>query len=147
MSKPRSALLLGLATLALATSGLAACASPSAIAPAVRSELVALGLDVDDASLFVAEYREWDARGKRVAVDLDHSHGPEAPDEAEPVVRARVGEANLPVQAVDAVGDRVIVDLDALPPGRQTLRLSVEHDGLRSPWLEVPLLDRQLVSP
>ena len=130
--------------------GLAACTSPpgarSTTAPAVRSELVAVGLDADDASLFVAEYREWDADGARVDVELDHGHGPEASDEAEPAVIARVGEADLPVQAVDAVGDRVIVDLDALPPGPQTLRLSVEHDGLASPWLEVPLLDRQLVA-
>ena len=149
MSRLPSRSPLGLATIAF-VAFLAACTFPGARstpAPAVRSDLVAVGLDADDASLFLAEYREWDAEGGRVDVELDHGHGPEAPDGAEPVVLARVGGANLPVQAVDAVGDRVIVDLDALPPGRQTLRLSVGHGALQSPWLEVPISDRQLAAP
>ena len=58
-----------------------------------------------------------------------------------------VGTQPLPIQAVDADGDHVIVDLDALPMGRHVLHLSVVHDGLASDELAVSVLDRRLAAP
>lgn len=113
---------------------------------AVRADLV-LDAPGDDPSLVVAQYREWDADGRAIGgIELDHGHGPaEEDDEDDVVVIARVGGRDLPIQAVDAVGDRVVVDLDALPPGRHTLRLAVVHEGQASDTLDVAVLDRRVV--
>lgn len=137
--------------LVLALAVLAACASPPAASPTpVRADLVLVpGGHPDDPTLLVAEYREWDATGQRIpGIELDHGHGPEdeEPEEDEPVVQAWVGLEAIPIQAVDADGDRVFVDLDALPMGRQTLRIRVAHDGLLSEELVVSILDRRLAS-
>ena len=81
-------------------------------------------------------------------MELDHGHGPtDVDDDDGPVVRAQVGDQVVPVQAVDADGDRVLVDLDALSMGPQTLRITVAHDGLTSDELVVSILDRRLAPP
>ncbi|GAB5537383.1 MAG: hypothetical protein Rubg2KO_36320 [Rubricoccaceae bacterium] len=146
-----SKLSLGLLMLAM----LAACApasSTSSTDPApVRAELVLTPeARSDDPSLLVAQYREWDSNDQRIAnIELDHGHGPADEDDDDDEVRvlARVGDQTLPIQALDADGDRVLVDLDALPMGRHVLRLTVVHDGLTSDELAVPVLDRRHAAP
>lgn len=131
---------------------LAACTPSTSPTPrlAVRSALILTPeADPEDPSLLVAQYREWDSDGHRIPnIELDHGHGPaEEDDDEEVVVLARVGDQAVSVQAIDAEGDRVRVDLDALPMGPQTLHLSVIHDGLTSDELAVPVVDRRLVAP
>lgn len=117
----------------------------------VRADLV-LAIDVNpegDPSVLVVQYRAWDADGQLIPdIELDHGHGPTEEDtDDDTVVLAHVGSDRLPIQAVDAEGDRVRVDLDAVPMGRHVLRLSVIHDGLTSDELAVSVLDRRLASP
>ena len=138
----------------LALAMLAACTPPSSTSstpsPAVRSALVLVpDGSPDDVSILVARYQEWDADGQPVpGIELDHGHGPtEVEEDDEVVVQARSGGEVVPVQAVDAEGDRVYVDLDALPMGPQTLRLTVTHDGLTSDELAVSVIDRRLAAP
>ncbi len=138
----------------LALAMLAACtpdpSTSSTPRPAVRSDLIlAMAVHAEDPSLLVAQYRAWDPDGQLVPdIELDHGHGPAEEDtDEDTVVLARAGGEALPVQATDADGDRVLVDLDALPMGRQTLRLVVIHDGLRSDELAVSVLDRRLATP
>lgn len=132
---------------------LAACAPAPAVsssAPAVRADLVVIPDErTDDPSLLVTQYREWDAEGRAISdIELDHGHGPmDVDDGDEVVVVARVRGQPLPLQAVDADGDRVIVDLDALPLGPHVLHLTVVHDGLTSDALAVRVLDRRLQTP
>ena len=132
----------------IALTMLAACVP--APRPAVRADLV---LDVsarpEDPSLVAAQYRAWDADGQRIPnIELDHGHGPtDVDDDDETVVRAHWDGQALPLQAIDTDGDHVIVDLDALPMGRQTLRLAVVHDGLVSDELAIQVLDRRLATP
>lgn len=141
--------------LCLVLAMLAACAPASSTSstpqPAVRSDLVlATETDPEDPSLLIAQYREWDADNQRIPnIELDHGHGPaeEDDDDDEVLVLARVGDQTLPIQAIDADGDHVLVDLDALPMGRHVLRLRVVHDGLTSDELAVSVLDRRLATP
>lgn len=137
--------------LCLALALLAACApAPSASPPPVRADLVLVpDGHPEDPSLLVAQYREWDSDGQRIAdIELDHGHGPTEVDDGEDdtIVHAHVGTLALPIQALDAEGDRAFVDLDALPMGPQTLRLRVAHDGLVSNELVVSILNRRLAS-
>jgi len=143
-------LLLGSFALAMLSACAPAPSTSSTPQSAVRADLVLAPEErMDDPSLLVAQYREWDADGQRVpGIELDHGHGPtDVDDEDEVIVLARVGDHALPTQAVDADGDHVLVDLDALPMGRHRLRLSVVHEGLTSDELAVSVHDRRLATP
>ena len=97
--------------------------------PRLRLRLV--GVVDDDPSL--VEFAVARADGSAVALD-----------EEEGVV-ALVGDRPFGDNAVDAFGDYVFLDLDAVGAGRQTVRLAVRAGGDVSDWLAVEVADRRFV--
>ncbi len=57
-----------------------------------------------------------------------------------------VGNRELPTEALATVIDTLVVDLDALPPGPQRLRVAVRHGQTVSNWIALDIRDRRVAA-
>lgn len=54
------------------------------------------------------------------------------------------GNREIPTEAIATVVDTLVVDLDALPPGAQRLRVAVRHGETVSNWIALDVRDRRV---
>jgi len=57
-----------------------------------------------------------------------------------------VGNREVPTEAIATVVDTLVIDLDALPPGPQHLRVAVRHGATVSNWIALDVRDRRVVA-
>ena len=117
------------------TAGVAYSVRTVAPASPGRLHLRLVGSEADDPSLLRFAVHRLDADGAPVPADVDEEEG----------VVALLDNRLIDDNAVDANFDEVTLDLDAAEVGPLTLRIAVRAHGLVSNWVEVPLVDGQVV--